>query len=622
MYRRYFLLLFSLLCLYAYSHGQVTIMEQDFESETSGYVPQRKKDFATLWNGKLYCNTREYMTHINDMYYGNIWVIDTSSTYGISGKGLGIRAVREDTDTKYPTRKILPNFTYNGIIHVKSAFHRRVIMPVNTQGFRDATLSFDYKAGGNANAYFAVIYRLFDDTTAVAGMQDMLVTSNFRAIDGIGMYGTEKFYRTGATTHTRKYSPVVILPDSCCDNPNLQIGFDFVYNNQDETIDYPNLCIDNIKITGCPVAGKIVADQTDDGYEYQWTKPRNSVACLRVRGFPTSFSYHMKFQWQQSTNQETWEDINLATDSIYYTGTIIPDTTYYRCKVWCLECDTVTQQHPFCIIPAPMVCKLPRLYFRQTSTINDCDSIHLDPVQYESCDYETEFRWAFNGEFLPNSEWDMYGLQPLDVVPPVSGTYSMHIRYKDDHDCTASLDTILSARFASPLTEVSIEECNQWYWQAADTTYTQSGVYTRHFRNQYDCDSAVTVTLTINESPVRYIDTTMEHGSVFTYRDSSMTVLFEDNRDWYFQNAEGCDSLIKLHVKLVYKLPKLTFSPKLASECGVICGNPAILIYSTTGLHSFPTNFRLLRLKVNKTARIINTNWWLGAKNNTVPKTA
>ena len=133
--------------------------------------------------------------------------------------------------------------------------------------------------------------------------------------------------------------------------------------------------------------------------------------------------------------------------------------------------------------------------------------------------------------------------------------------------------------------------CNSFTWN--DSVYTQSGDYIRTFTNANGCDSVVTLHLTLSTS-----DTTRISMSVcdsLVWYDDTLTRTDEYKR--IFSNAAGCDSVVILSLK-VNSSPQVTlhdtsvcYNSKQITLAPVIKqGSCSAMNYKWTGSASYVTN--------------------------------
>ena len=89
-----------------------------------------------------------------------------------------------------------------------------------------------------------------------------------------------------------------------------------------------------------------------------------------------------------------------------------------------------------------------------------------------------------------------------------------------------------------------IDTCNFYTWN--DTTYRESGVYTKIFANAEDCDSTVTLHLTIHVSDTTRLNDAICYGD--TYQENGFVENEEGVYTQYLTNQFGCDSIVILNL--------------------------------------------------------------------------
>ena len=94
--------------------------------------------------------------------------------------------------------------------------------------------------------------------------------------------------------------------------------------------------------------------------------------------------------------------------------------------------------------------------------------------------------------------------------------------------------------------EFSVIACDSYEWNSQ--TYTTSGDYTQTFTNAEGCDSVVTLHLTVNYAE------TAEFSVIVcdSYEWNGQTYTSSGNYTQTFTNAEGCDSVVTLHLTVNY----------------------------------------------------------------------
>ena len=136
-----------------------------------------------------------------------------------------------------------------------------------------------------------------------------------------------------------------------------------------------------------------------------------------------------------------------------------------------------------------------------------------------------------------------------------SGDYTVNTTTLEGCDSTYTLTLTLNVPMN---TNQAVETCGEsYYWQAYDTTITESGVFTHNFTDIHDCPAVATLNVTFNSAatgttaPITACDTYtwIENGvTVGTYTASNNTATYT-----YQEGAtNGCDSIVTLNLTINY----------------------------------------------------------------------
>ena len=196
-------------------------------------------------------------------------------------------------------------------------------------------------------------------------------------------------------------------------------------------------------------------------------------------------------------------------------------------------------------------------YYVLNLSVNLRDTIHHN---VDTCDL-----YVLNNEEYRNSA-------EVEFITPAEATYG----------CPVVDEWHITIRHSSE-SSFTVDTCDFYTWN--DTTYRESGVYTKTFSNVEGCDSTVTLYLTINQSvvaepvevaiceselPYHYvngeIDTTFAVGT-----PSLSTVTYN------LSTVHGCDSVVTLQLT-VNPVPE---SSETVSHCGPYRWNDSI--YAVSG---------------------------------------
>ncbi|MDG1189640.1 MAG: hypothetical protein P8N00_03740, partial [Flavobacteriales bacterium] len=213
--------------------------------------------------------------------------------------------------------------------------------------------------------------------------------------------------------------------------------------------------------------------------------------------------------------------------------------------------------------------------------INDCDSTHFYNVTVNSTEYVTNapiiecsesYTWQVNGvtyfednytdeavliNAASNGTCDLIVTIDLTFEEPSSSTETIErcneftwidgITYTESTNtptfvlqnsvgCDSVITLDLTINY-SDTTSSSITSCNEYTWE--NSTYTESGSYTKTLSNQNSCDSIHTLNLIINYSDSTFSDITfcdefIWQGDTYTESDTITKTL---------ANSNGCDSI-------------------------------------------------------------------------------
>lgn len=175
----------------------------------------------------------------------------------------------------------------------------------------------------------------------------------------------------------------------------------------------------------------------------------------------------------------------------------------------------------------------------ELSTIDGCDSTvtlnltirHLvtDTFVRPLCATELPYEWY-------GKKCNESGLYSSDTIPgkAVGGVYM---------DTVHTVDLMVIPVLTG---DTAATACNSFTWYG--TTYKQSGTPTHKLMSQYDCDSIVTLHLTINQPSAS--EETMRACESYEWNG----VVYTKSGDYTFEttNIAGCDSVATLHLTVSY----------------------------------------------------------------------
>ena len=191
--------------------------------------------------------------------------------------------------------------------------------------------------------------------------------------------------------------------------------------------------------------------------------------------------------------------------------------------------------------------------FNLQTTGNLCDStiiLHVEESAYNSKTYNislcgTEYTWPSNG-----------------ITYYESGVYRDTLQFEGTCDSTLVLNLELRPNYYDDVVESSCDVYrwkNDDYF--VDMTFTESTVYTHHYTNAYGCESTATLYLTINnhdevvlpldEACDQYFWDPMGHEITYTDHVGDYYTLSGTYHRTYMNEAE-CDSLVTMSVSMEY----------------------------------------------------------------------
>ena len=139
------------------------------------------------------------------------------------------------------------------------------------------------------------------------------------------------------------------------------------------------------------------------------------------------------------------------------------------------------------------------------------------------------------------------------VVYTESGNYTQIFPAANSCDSVVILQLTINNSVAGSFEATA---CDSYTWNGV--TYTASGDYTQTFPAANGCDSVVTLHLTIHESVTIDVYLTINESDLpYTYGDTTFEPGTVQSGDYYFNftTAEGCDSIIVLHLTVETGVP-------------------------------------------------------------------
>jgi hypothetical protein len=180
-----------------------------------------------------------------------------------------------------------------------------------------------------------------------------------------------------------------------------------------------------------------------------------------------------------------------------------------------------------------------------------------------------------------------------------AGTYT--VTATDNKGCTASSVLTITEPSATTTT-VNVVDCDDYQWAANSVVYTASGSYTVTLQNSANCDSIVTLNLTINSSSINAVSTVVQ-CSPYTWPINGLTYNSSGTYTASFTNAANCDSSFTL--QLTVNTPINTVTSVTASNTytwpvnGLTYTNSGVYTHTVFNPVTLCTNTFTLNLTVN-----------------------
>ena len=124
-----------------------------------------------------------------------------------------------------------------------------------------------------------------------------------------------------------------------------------------------------------------------------------------------------------------------------------------------------------------------------------------------------------------------------------SGTYTHVIPNANNCDSTITLNLTINQPTNSSF---AVTECESYTWSLNNQTYTTSGTYTHVIPNANNCDSTITLNLTINQPT----SSTMTQAACGSYTLNGQTYTNSGTYTQVIPNANNCDSTITLNLTI------------------------------------------------------------------------
>lgn len=137
---------------------------------------------------------------------------------------------------------------------------------------------------------------------------------------------------------------------------------------------------------------------------------------------------------------------------------------------------------------------------------------------------------------------------------PINGkTYTSSGTFKDTIPNAKNFDSIITLNltiYPAKTATVTISECSKYTWPATGLTYSQSGSYKANLKTKFNCDSIITLNLTIKQPTFRYdtVDACESYKWPLNNKTYNKSGLYFDT----LVNKQGCDSIVSLNLTINY----------------------------------------------------------------------
>ncbi len=158
-----------------------------------------------------------------------------------------------------------------------------------------------------------------------------------------------------------------------------------------------------------------------------------------------------------------------------------------------------------------------------------------------------------------------------------SGAYTHVITNTNNCDSTITLNLTINQPTSS---SVAVTECETYTWPINNQTYTTSGAYTHVIPNTNNCDSTITLNLTINQPTISSVAVT--ECEAYTWPLNNQTYATSGTYTHVIPNANNCDSTITLNLTI----NQPTSSAAAVTECESYTWSVNNQTYTTSGAYT------------------------------------
>jgi gliding motility-associated-like protein len=159
-------------------------------------------------------------------------------------------------------------------------------------------------------------------------------------------------------------------------------------------------------------------------------------------------------------------------------------------------------------------------------------------------DYQLIHYGKYDGYFYGSSLVDSLGL----FSPSKAGRYVLFYQEIDTHQCIG-IDSVIVMVNSASTSDLKVNSCDSFYWDANNEVYTTSGMFSTILRNSNGCDSVIHLELTVNPSFLIERQEQICSNQFFTLPDGRL-VNSPGQYPVYFKSALGCDSIVLTTLKV------------------------------------------------------------------------
>ncbi|MGB1248703.1 MAG: hypothetical protein ACPG4Z_07440, partial [Chitinophagales bacterium] len=197
-------------------------------------------------------------------------------------------------------------------------------------------------------------------------------------------------------------------------------------------------------------------------------------------------------------------------------------------------------------------------------SVNNCDSIIITNLTINNAVTSSQ-NLAVCDSVQINGTWYFASQTVTDIFPNAAA-----------NGCDSTMVTELEVYESTSSTEV-VSTCDTYTWAVDGMTYTTSGNYTTTIPNAANCDSVITLDLTINESTSSTESVTT--CDTYTWAVNGMTYTASGNYTTTITNAANCDSVITLDLTI----NESTSSTESVTTCDTYTWSVDGMTYTTSG---------------------------------------